>query len=533
MTVRNRTNNLNRMNPSIVVHAGKLNRKAVSRKSVGSTKYLNSKRDEMPARQTLAKQAVCYDISRLMLKDQPVEEMCQHIVNRLRQAWSSSDSILPFIEVYNKCYRFGLSAQAVKQKVCIPVMVNGVTCGQVCLYYDEGSPIQWEDEADFELLKNVAEDLGLWLKRQRLVGAERDIFDRIKMIEMGVHEHGSVILTDQEGRIEYANQNFCSISKYSIEEVQGQNLRIINSGFHDHTFIQTFWNILKNGKIWKGEFKNRAKDGTFYWVDATVIPILDHIKGIPKQYVAIWTDVTAYKKLEQKMEMQVKELARSNDELEQFAYVVTHDLQEPLRAINSFVQLLKKYCDDRLDTRANELIVHAVAGTQRMQMLIDDLLTYAQVNANQTLVDVDCEQLLTNVLTDLSVIIGECHAEVEHQKLPVIKGISFQFMQLFTNLINNALKFQREQPPKIYIDVEENMDKWIFSIRDNGIGIEEQYLERVFRVFQRLHSRKEYVGTGIGLAICKKVVEHHGGRIWIKSQPNVGSTVFFTIPKLT
>ncbi len=531
MTVRNRTHNLNRMSPSMVVHAGKLNRKTAPRKSSSSAQCLGSKRDEVTMKQKIAKQAACYDISRLMLKDQPVEEMCQHIVNLLKQGWSSSDSVLPFIEVYNRCYKFSRFTEAAKQKFCIPVMVNGTICGQVCLFYDESSPVQWEDENDFVLLKNVAEDLGLWLERQRSAEGGQDISDQTGMIEKGVHEHGSVIITDQEGRIKYANQSFCLISKFSTEELLGQNIRIINSGFHDSAFIQTFWDTLKNGRTWKGEFKNRAKDGTFYWVDATVIPILDGI-GAPKQYVSIWTDVTAYKKLEQKMEMQVKELARSNDELEQFAYVVTHDLQEPLRAINSFVQLLKKYCDDHLDTRANELIAHAVAGTQRMQMLIDDLLTYAQVNANQTLVDVDCELLLTNVLTDLSVIIGECQAEVEHQKLPVIRGIPFQFIQLFTNLINNALKFQREQPPRICISVEENSDKWIFSVRDNGIGIEEQYLERIFRVFQRLHSRKEYVGTGIGLAICKKVVEHHGGRIWIKSQPNVGSTVYFTITKL-
>ncbi len=516
----------------MVVHAGKLNRKSASRKSSSSAQYLESKRDEMTVRQKIIKQAACYDISRLMLKNQPVEDMCQQIVNLLKQAWSSSDSVWPFIEVFNKCYKFSMFAEAAKQKFCIPVMVSGAICGQLCLFYDESSPVQWEDEDDFVLLNNVAEDLGLWLERQRPAEGGQNISDQTGMIEKGVHEHGCVIITDQDGRIEYANQNFCLISKFPTEELLGQNIRIINSGFHDSAFIQTFWNTLKSGKTWKGEFKNRAKDGTFYWVDATVFPILDGSTEMPKRYVTIWTDVTAYKKLEQKMEMQVKELARSNDELEQFAYVVTHDLQEPLRAINSFVQLLKKYCDEHLDVRANELIAHAVAGTQRMQMLIDDLLTYAQVNANQTLVDVDCELLLANVLTDLSVIIGECQAEVEHQKLPVIRGIPFQFIQLFTNLINNALKFQREQPPKICIGVQENLDKWIFSVSDNGIGIEEQYLERIFRVFQRLHSRKEYVGTGIGLAICKKVVEHHGGRIWIKSQPNVGSTVYFTIPKL-
>ena len=136
------------------------------------------------------------------------------------------------------------------------------------------------------------------------------------------------------------------------------------------------------------------------------------------------------------------------------------------------------------------------------------------------------------MLTDLSVIVGECNAVVTHDKLPVIKGIRFQFIQLFTNLINNALKFRRDQSPQIHVGVEENQSEWIFSVTDNGIGIEEHYLDRIFRVFQRLHSRREYAGTGIGLAICKKVVEHHGGKIWVKSVPGIGSSFYFTIPKV-
>jgi len=353
------------------------------------------------------------------------------------------------------------------------------------------------------------------------------------MIESALDKHVSIAITDKNGKIEYVNNKFCSVSKYSAEELLGKDHRVINSGYHSKEFIHTLWSTITRGKTWKGEFKNRTKDGIFYWVDTTIIPLLDD-KGAPYQYMAIWTDVTGYKQLEEKMEEQVKELARSNDELEQFAYVVTHDLQEPLRAINSFVQLLKKYCHHQLDERANDLISHAVAGTNRMQMLIDDLLTYAQVNnASKNLIEIDCERLLKNVLTDLSIVIGECHAIITYDRLPRVKGIPFQFIQLFTNLINNALKFQREQPPKIHIGVKENFDEWIFSVTDNGIGIEEQYLERIFRVFQRLHSRREYVGTGIGLAICKKVVEQRGGRIWIKSELNVGTSVYFTIPKTT
>jgi PAS domain S-box-containing protein len=351
------------------------------------------------------------------------------------------------------------------------------------------------------------------------------------MIERALDEHAIIAITNKQGKIKYVNQKFCSVSKYSTEELMGQDHRIISSGYHSKEFIHNLWTTITKGETWKGEIKNRAKDGTYYWVDTTIVPYLDHT-GSPYQYVAIRTEVTEYKRLEQKMEEQVAELARSNDELEQFAYVVTHDLQEPLRTISSFVQLLKKYFNNQLDERANDLISHVVAGTSRMQMLIDDLLTYAQVNASQTLKEIDCECLLNNVLADLSVTSGECNAIITHDKLPVVSGIPFQIIQLFSNLINNAFKFQREQPPRIHVGVEENPDEWVFSVSDNGIGIEAQYLERIFRVFQRLHSRREYAGTGIGLAICKKVVEHHGGSIWVKSEPNVGSSFYFSIPKI-
>jgi len=211
----------------------------------------------------------------------------------------------------------------------------------------------------------------------------------VRMTERAINEHAIVAITDSCGKIQYVNQKFCAVSKYSADELIGQDHRIINSGYHARDFFRNLWSTISKGKIWKGEIRNRAKDGNFYWVDTTIIPFLDE-NGSSYRYVAIRTEVTAHKKLEAKMEDQVAELARSNDELEQFAYVVTHDLQEPLRAITSFVQLLKKYCNDRLDERANDLIAHAVAGANRMQMLIDDLLTYAQVNSSQAMVEVNC-----------------------------------------------------------------------------------------------------------------------------------------------
>ncbi|MCC7091002.1 MAG: PAS domain-containing protein [Nitrosomonas sp.] len=472
-----------------------------------------------------------YEISRAITLNQTLDELGAYIVKNLSLAWNQSNSLFPFLEIHDTCFKSDRFTQALVHKFSAPIFMNGKKCGQLCFFYENIDEIDWSEEEDFPLLRNLANDLGLWLEHKNQISQQVEKLRELQIIESAINRHASLAITDNQGRINYINQQFCITSQYSENELIGQDHRIINSGFHTSEFMGNVWNTLAKGHVWKGELKNRTKDGTFFWIDATIVPIIPVQHETPLHYISIWTDVTAYKQLEEKMEMQMKELARSNDELEQFAYVVTHDLQEPLRAINSFVQLLKKYCNEKLDDRANELISHAVAGTHRMQLLIDDLLTYAQVNAHQALESVDCEKLLRNVLTDLSVIIGECKAIITYDKLPVVKGIPFQFIQLFTNLINNALKFQRELPPKIHIGVEQNLNEWIFSVSDNGIGIEEQYLERIFRVFQRLHSRREYVGTGIGLAICKKVVERHGGKIWIKSKPSVGSTIYFTIPK--
>lgn len=486
--------------------------------------------NETETQKKLNKLACLYEISRDMLSVRSIDDLCQKLIEHIGLAWRHAGDVFPLIEIDNHCFTSEESACALEQKFSASVIVKEEIRGQVCVFYENSNLIHWSQAEDSVFLQNIANDLGLWLEQKQLLDGQTALLDEARMIEKALDEHAIIAVTNKQGKIRYVNEKFCSVSKYSTEELVNQDHRIINSGYHPKEFIQNLWSTIAKGQTWKGEIKNRAKDGTYYWVDTTIVPFLDHT-GVPYQFVAIRTEVTEYKRLEQRMAEQVAELARSNDELEQFAYVVTHDLQEPLRAINSFVQLLQKYCNNQLDERANDLILHVVAGTSRMQMLIDDLLTYAQVNASQAPKELDCECLLSNVLADLSVIIRECNAIITHDKLPVVRGIPFQFIQLFSNLINNALKFQREQPPQIHIGVEENPDEWVFSVRDNGIGIEAQYLERIFRVFQRLHSRKEYVGTGIGLAICKKVVEHHGGRIWVKSEPNVGSSFYFSVPK--
>jgi chemotaxis family two-component system sensor kinase Cph1 len=226
-----------------------------------------------------------------------------------------------------------------------------------------------------------------------------------------------------------------------------------------------------------------------------------------------------------------QELARSNMDLEQYAYVVSHDLQEPLRAVDGFVALLRRKYRGQLDAEANSFIDSAVEGVQRMQSLIRDLLAYARATPrNKPPTPTDVRRAVADALENLRTSIAEAEAVVTVDRLPRVYADRGQLAQLFQNLIGNAIKFRGDRRPEIRIEAERQQDAWLFSVRDNGIGIDPQHAERVFLIFQRLHKRSQYPGTGIGLAICKKIVEHYGGKIWVESQSGHGATFYFTLP---
>ena len=225
-----------------------------------------------------------------------------------------------------------------------------------------------------------------------------------------------------------------------------------------------------------------------------------------------------------------QELARSNAELEQFAYVASHDLQEPLRMVASFTQLLARRYQGKLDADADEFIGFAVDGSTRMQRLLNDLLAYSRVGTRSKPFDaIDCNSVLNDALTNLKPAIEDNGALITHEPLPIVRGDEVQLIQLFQNLIGNAVKFHGQEPPQVHISAKLQDRDWVFAVRDNGIGIAPEQQERIFLIFQRLHHRSEYPGTGIGLALCKRIVERHGGRIWVESEVGKGSTFFFTI----
>ncbi|MBI5184587.1 MAG: two-component sensor histidine kinase [Nitrospinae bacterium] len=228
-----------------------------------------------------------------------------------------------------------------------------------------------------------------------------------------------------------------------------------------------------------------------------------------------------------------KLLDQSNKELQQFAYIASHDLQEPLRMVSSYVQLLQKKYKGKLDSDADEYIEFASDGARRMGNLINDLLAYSRLESQaKEFRLVDGENIFRNSLRDLQAAIKESGAVVTHDPLPRVMGDDVQLESLFQNLIGNAIKYRGKKTPQIHVSVEMKPGEWVFSVRDNGIGIDPGYFGRIFVIFQRLHARHEYSGTGIGLAVCKKIVERHGGRIWVESEPGKGATFYFTIPEV-
>jgi PAS domain S-box-containing protein len=338
----------------------------------------------------------------------------------------------------------------------------------------------------------------------------------------------AMLLVDAFGRMTFVNRNAEALFGYTRDELVGQPLeklvpeRVRKA--HPH-HVRDFFAAPKARPMGAGrELHGCRKDGSEMMIEIGLNPI-ETSEGLCT--LASIIDVTERRR-------QQDELKRSNSDLEQFAYIASHDLQEPLRMVASYTELLAQRYEGKLDAKADKYIYYAVDGARRMQRLVADLLQYSRVGSQgKPLVVVKSGDVLRRVLTLLGEVISSAGATIEYDEMPEVMADEAQLNQLFQNLIGNAIKFRSSEPPRIRIDATFEDRMWKFSIRDNGIGIEMRFADRIFQMFQRLHERGKYEGSGIGLAIAKRIVERHGGRISVESESGVGTTVFFTLPAIT
>jgi PAS domain S-box-containing protein len=335
-----------------------------------------------------------------------------------------------------------------------------------------------------------------------------------------------VMLADEDLRILQANDAATEVYGYTRDELLGMTLADLHDpSTRDRAREEAELAKREGSRVF--EAKHARKGGTLIDMEVSVRAIESEGRTF---LLSIKRDITARKRAEEELLARAEDLARSNAELEKFAYIASHDLQEPLRMVSSYTQLLQRRYQGRLDSDADEFIAYAVDGANRMQTLIKDLLAYSRVGTQGApFSPTDLETVFGDVLGALEQTIADAGATVTHDHLPVVSCDPTQIGRVFQNLVANAVKFHRDEPPKVHVSAREADGEWVLSVADNGIGVDPEYFDRIFVIFQRLRSRADYPGTGMGLAICKRIIDRHGGRIWVESAPGVGSTFYFTL----
>jgi PAS domain S-box-containing protein len=368
-------------------------------------------------------------------------------------------------------------------------------------------------------------------ERERAQNALRESESKFRSVTQTATE--AILFADGEGRVVFVNQAAELMFGYPAPDIVDCNITLVLPQLDGICFRVdaegVHW-LLAPGDHQLHESEGRRRDGTGMPLELTVSTT--HIDGKPL-FTIIIRDITARKRAEEQLRLYASELERSNQELQQFAYVASHDLQEPLRMVTSYLQILRRRYQGQLDSDADDFIGFAVDGAGRMRELIQGLLDYSRVGTRGRVFGrVDSGAVLAQVLANLQVAMRESGAVVRHGEMPVVWGDATQLGQVLQNLIGNAIKFRGARPPEVEVGAAKRNGVWEFWVKDDGIGIEAQYHERIFAIFQRLHTRDRYPGTGIGLAVCKRIVERHAGRIWVQSAPGEGSTFFFTLPEV-
>ena len=404
-----------------------------------------------------------------------------------------------------------INPDILKAKVSAFVQLKQV---QLKLEYSLAEQKKAEDEIrrlNSELLKHAKQAVHISEERLRLFIDSASDF--------------AIIGTDEEGRVTHWNMGAERLLGYTKEDVYGNLIEIIfapedrDRGIpsRERTTART------HGRVSVERWHVR-KDGSRFWGSGTVSPLRD-LDDTIVGHLKVLRDMTLEKQA-------ADELVKANARLEEFAYITSHDLQEPLRMVTGYLQLLSNRYKGRIDADADEFIGYALEGAQRMEFLIRDVLRFSRVgHSDRPLKPTDCNEVLRTAIQNLELSLEENQATLTHDPLPVITGDATELVQLFQNLVSNAIKYRSEAPPRVHIGVEERDKDWLFCVKDNGIGFDQQHAVRIFGVFKRLPQQKKYPGTGIGLAICKRIVENHGGTIWAESQIAKGSTFYFSIPK--
>ena len=373
----------------------------------------------------------------------------------------------------------------------------------------------------------ISQNLNKIHLRQKIFQKERKrALKELSQFKYALDQSSLLDVSDKNGVITYINDKFCQISGFKRKEIIGRTHESLRSGYHTEKFYEELWDTISAGKIWVGGIKNKTKDGKFYWVHTSIIPFLNEQNEVYK-YLSIRQDITNFKILAK----QHDNLVKRNKEVEQFSYIASHDLQEPLNSIESIIEIIEDENKGTLCKDTKEYFQYMKSATSRMSQLIHGLLVYSRLGKDRCISLVNCEKLIDEVKVDLLYAINESKASITFDELPEIHAYKLELRQLFQNLISNAIKFRKEGlPPEIKISAIRKEENWLFSISDNGIGIADDQQQEAFALFRQLHNRDEYEGTGIGLAHCEKIVYIHGGEIWVTSELGKGSTFYFTIP---